>query len=267
MRNGMRFATRSSDATVLQSRLFDRYRFNGGQPPAIRMQTSDFSIQLANVRRHFIEGGRTKTVLDGVSLSVRSGESVAIRGRSGSGKSTLLNLVAAIDTPDSGAISVCGHRLTDLSERDRTLFRRANVGFVYQSFHLIPTLNVANNIRLVLELGGLRGREVATRIAELLDAVGLADRGASFPDTLSGGEQQRVAVARALANRPGVLIADEPTGNLDDANAEVVMQLLESLVRDQGATMLIATHSARAASRCDRVVELSGGVVLETARQ
>ena len=146
-----------------------------------------------------------------------------------------------------------------MSEHERTLFRRRHIGFVYQAFNLVSTLTVADNIRLVLELNRVGKHEAAARIETLLDAVGLVDRADSYPDLLSGGEQQRVAIARALAHRPAVLIADEPTGNLDDRTAERILSLLDELVRRQGGTLLIATHSARAASRCDRVVELHDG--------
>ncbi len=198
-------------------------------------------------------------VLDDVSLDIERGATVALRGRSGAGKSTLLNLVGGIDVPDSGSVTVSGVELTGLPERERTLFRRAHIGFVYQSFNLVPTLSVADNIRLVLELNKWPRHEIGPRIDELLAAVGLGDRSDSFPDVLSGGEQQRVAIARALSHRPSVLLADEPTGNLDDSTAESVLQLLGTLVRDAGGTMLIATHSARIAASCDRMLELHNG--------
>ncbi len=216
-------------------------------------------ISLTDVSRTFVEGRRRHVVLDGVNLDVARGEFIAIRGRSGSGKSTLLNLVGGIDAADSGKVVVAGRELSALSERDRTLFRRKYVGFVYQAFNLVPTLNVADNIRLVLELNGVEGDEAATRIGELLEAVQLGDRADSFPDLLSGGEQQRVAIARALCHRPAVLIADEPTGNLDDRTAERILALLDELVRQHGGTMLIATHSQRIAESCDRIVELHDG--------
>lgn len=216
-------------------------------------------IRLADVSRTFIEGRQRHVVLDRVDLAVAKGEFVAVRGRSGSGKSTLLNLVGGIDAADSGTVVVAGTELSALSERDRTLFRREHVGFVYQAFNLVPTLNVADNIRLVLELNDVDGAQASQRIDELLEAVQLGDRASSYPDLLSGGEQQRVAIARALCHRPAVLIADEPTGNLDDRTAERILALLDSLVRQQGGTMLIATHSQRIAESCDRVVELHDG--------
>ena len=222
------------------------------------------AIRTRGLTKTFLEGERRHRVLDGVDLDVLEGESVAIRGRSGSGKSTFLNLVAGMDTADSGTVAVGGCELDGLSERDRTLFRRRHIGFVFQSFNLVPTLTVSDNVRLVLELNGVRAAAASDRIDELLTAVGLGDRADSFPDVLSGGEQQRVAIARALSHRPAVLIADEPTGNLDDASAETVLDLLDRLVRREGGTMLIATHSARVAELCSRTLTMHNGR-LETA--
>lgn len=226
------------------------------------MPDSPAEIVLRGLSRRFREGEREHVVLDGVDLDIQRGETVALRGRSGSGKSTLLNLVGGIDAPDAGTVTVAGVELTNLSEHERTLFRRQHIGFVYQSFNLVPTLNVADNVRLVLELNKVAS--ASQRIAELLDAVGLADRAGSFPDVLSGGEQQRVAIARALAHQPAVLLADEPTGNLDDTTAEGVLELLDTLVRASGHTMLIATHSVHVASYCDRVLELHNGKLQPT---
>ncbi len=201
-------------------------------------------------------------VLDGVDAEFLKGEAVALRGRSGSGKSTLLNLISGIDRPDDGEVVVDGVAITALTERERTLYRRRHIGFVYQAFNLVPTLSVADNVRLVLELNGADKREASLRVGEMLEAVGLADRAGSFPDLLSGGEQQRVAIARALAHRPMLLLADEPTGNLDDTSAELVLELLGRLVRHSGGTLLIATHSATVASICHRSIELRDGRLL-----
>ena len=223
------------------------------------MTDPPLAIELKGLTRHFREGAREHVVLDGVDLEIRPGETVALRGRSGSGKSTLLNLVGGIDAPDSGSVTVAGVELTKLTEHERTLFRREHIGFVYQAFNLVPTLSVADNVRLVLELNKVPAARASERIDELLDAVGLADRANSYPDILSGGEQQRVAIARALCHDPAVLLADEPTGNLDDATAEGVLELLDTLVRRHGHTMLIATHSQHVAALCDRVLELHNG--------
>ena len=228
--------------------------------------TAKSEIRLRHLSKSFSEGRREHHVLNDVSADFLRGETIAVRGRSGSGKSTLLNLIGGIDTPDAGRVIVAGVDLTDLSERDRTLFRREHIGFVYQAFNLVPTLDVADNIRLVLELNGVPPRESQDRIAELLEAVGLADRADSYPDVLSGGEQQRVAMARALCHEPAVVIADEPTGNLDDSTADVVLALLDRLVRERGGTMLIATHSARVAAVCDREIEIHGGKLATPAQ-
>ena len=228
--------------------------------------TGNPEISLRQLSKSFSEGRRQHRVLDDVSADFLRGETIAVRGRSGSGKSTLLNLVGGIDTPDAGRVVVAGVDLTGLSERDRTLFRREHIGFVYQAFNLVPTLDVADNIRLVLELNGVPPRESQDRIEELLEAVGLADRADSYPDVLSGGEQQRVAIARALCHEPAVVIADEPTGNLDDSTADVVLALLDRLVRERGGTMLIATHSARVAAVCDREIEIHGGKLATPAQ-
>ncbi|MDJ0812450.1 MAG: ABC transporter ATP-binding protein [Woeseiaceae bacterium] len=223
------------------------------------MSAPPLEIQLRGLTRRFREGTREHLVLDGIDLDIARGETVALRGRSGSGKSTLLNLVGGIDAPDAGTVNVAGVEVTALTERERTLFRRERIGFVYQAFNLVPTLSVADNVRLVLELNKVSARSASARIQELLDAVGLADRAASYPDVLSGGEQQRVAIARALCHKPAVLLADEPTGNLDDSTADSVLALLDRLVRDSGHTMLVATHSQHVAAQCDRVLELHNG--------
>jgi len=227
---------------------------------------TDTVLEAVGVGKQVTSPEGTLTILSDVSLSIGRGETVAVMGASGAGKSTLLNLIGGIDTPDAGRIAVAGVELTGLSERERTLFRRRHIGFVYQAFNLVPTLDVADNVRLVLELNGVPARQAERRIEELLDAVGLGDRAASYPDVLSGGEQQRVAIARALCHEPAVVIADEPTGNLDDTTAETVLGLLDRLVRERGGTMLIATHSARVASVCDREIEIHGGKLETTAQ-
>ncbi len=224
--------------------------------------SNDFQVRIRDLSRSFQEGGREHSVLHDLSVDFASGETVALRGRSGSGKSTLLNLISGIDAPDAGEVEVAGLNITMMSERDRTLFRREHIGFVYQAFNLVPTLTVSDNIRLVLELNKVPQAESNDRIDYLLDAVELSDRATSYPDVLSGGEQQRIAIARALAHNPSLLLADEPTGNLDDKTAEGVLQLLDKLVRHSGGTMIIATHSAAVASRCDRILELHGGVLV-----
>lgn len=213
-------------------------------------------IRLESVTRCFREGGRSRCVLDAVSAGVDRGEIIALLGRSGCGKSTLLNLIAGIDLPDAGHILVDGRDITAMDERSRTLFRRHRVGFIYQFFNLIPTLTVAENVALPLELAG---RPDTIRVLALLHEVGLAGREDDDPDRLSGGEQQRVALARALIHEPAVLLADEPTGNLDAETGGQVMGLLTRLVRERDATLVLVTHSAEVASVADRVWRLSEG--------
>ena len=220
-------------------------------------------VQIRGLSRSFSEGQQVHDVIRDLSVDFLRGETVAIRGRSGSGKSTLLNLVSGIDAPDSGEILVAGRNLTSMTERERTLFRREHIGFVYQAFNLVPTLSVHDNIRLVLELNAWSATDIPDRIYELLDAVGLADRRQSFPDVLSGGEQQRVAIARALAHGPDLVLADEPTGNLDERTADAVMELLDRLVRAEGRTMILATHSAAVAANADRILEMHNGVLVD----
>jgi putative ABC transport system ATP-binding protein len=216
-------------------------------------------IRLDRVSKSYNEGTKTRTVLREASASIAEGEMVAIRGRSGSGKSTLLNLLAGIDQPTSGDVIVDGTCLNRLSPRQRTLFRRDHLGFVFQFFNLIPTLTVLENVQLPVELPGGSAREAARRARERLDAVGLGDRGSDFPDVLSGGEQQRVAIARALVMDPRLLLADEPTGNLDDATGEAVMDLLDRMTRGAGKTLVLVTHSEQVAARADRVLSIEEG--------
>jgi putative ABC transport system ATP-binding protein len=213
-------------------------------------------IRLESVTRRYREGARSRCVLDGVNARVAPGEIVALLGRSGSGKSTLLNLIAGIDLPDAGRILVEGRDIAAMDERSRTLFRRHRIGFIYQFFNLIPTLTVAENVALPLELAGHPDRG---RVSRLLESLGLAGRANDDPDRLSGGEQQRVALARALIHEPTVLLADEPTGNLDAETGEQVMGLLVRLVRERGATLVLVTHSPEVAAVADRVWRLADG--------
>jgi putative ABC transport system ATP-binding protein len=198
-------------------------------------------------------------VLDQLDAEVRPGERVAIMGRSGSGKSTLLNLISGIDRADSGTVEIDGVVVSALGEPGRTLFRRAHVGFVYQFFNLIPTLDVAENVRLVLELNGVHGAAARSRSLGALESVGLGSRAHSAVDQLSGGEQQRVAIARALVHEPKLLLADEPTGNLDDQTAGEVLPVLLSLTRARGSTLVMVTHDETLAGTADRVLELREG--------
>jgi putative ABC transport system ATP-binding protein len=220
-------------------------------------------LQIAGLCRSFREGGREHRVLDHAEAQLGNGEVVAVIGRSGSGKSTLLNLISGIDRPDSGAVRMDAVEVTSLREPRLTLFRRQHIGFVYQFFNLVPTLDVEENVRLVLELNGVRGTRARERSAAVLEEVGLADRARSAVDTLSGGEQQRVAIARALVHEPALLLADEPTGNLDEETAQQVLPVLLSLARQRGATLLIVTHDSALARAADRVLELKDGRLQE----
>jgi putative ABC transport system ATP-binding protein len=200
-----------------------------------------------------------RAVLDGLGLRVLPGEYVAIVGESGSGKSTLLNLIAGLDRPDGGRVEVAGTDLAALDDAGRTLARRHKLGFVFQSFHILPHLTVQQNVELPLVLLGVERTQRATRVQELLAAVGLGDRGASMPRELSGGELQRVAVARALVHRPALVLADEPTGNLDPDTAHTVLGLLAREIRTRGAGGVLVTHSEVAARAADRILVLEHG--------
>ena len=209
----------------------------------------------------FREGGTDHELLTGVDLELAAGECVALLGASGSGKSTLLNLLGTIDSPHSGSLQIGGRAVAGLAEPERTLFRRRHIGFVYQRFLLVPTLTVAENIRLPLDLLGVTAEEAESQVARWLDAVGLPDRGDSLPDRLSGGEQQRVAIARALIHEPDLVLADEPTGSLDPETGERVLELLLDRARQGRGALLVVTHSDAVARRADRVLRLAYGRV------
>ena len=210
-------------------------------------------------------GPSGRRVLDGVALRVEPGEYVAIVGESGVGKSTLLNLVAGLDLPDAGEILLEGRDLARLDEEARTLLRRARMGFVFQAFHVLPHLTVERNVALPLALNGQAGPAADARVQELLDAVGLGGRARSLPRELSGGELQRVAVARALVHRPALVLADEPTGNLDPDNAAVVLEILRAQIKRDNAAGILVTHSAAAAATTDRTFELTRAGLRERA--
>ncbi len=222
-------------------------------------------IHLAAVDKTF-PGPRSRPLLAGISLDVRRGELVAILGESGSGKSTLLNLIAGLERPDAGDVVVDGVALRDLDDDALTAFRRVKVGFVFQAFHVLPYLSVAQNVALPLALAGRQDADAQRRVAAMLDAVGLSERAASAPCELSGGELQRVAIARSLVHRPDVVLADEPTGNLDSDTAASVIALLRDRLAGENGTGVLVTHSHAAAARCDRVFVLSAGGLHETTK-
>jgi len=216
-------------------------------------------LTIRGLSKSFREGARVRRVLEHADADIQAGEIVAIIGRSGSGKSTLLNLVSGIERADGGTIEFKGRRVSELAEPARTLFRRRHVGFVYQLFNLLPTLDVEENVRLVLELNGITGRCARERCQAVLADVGLSERAKSAVDVLSGGEQQRVAIARALVHEPELLLADEPTGNLDADTAREIVPLLRALARRRQAALLIVTHDRGIAHDADRILELVDG--------
>ncbi len=229
---------------------------NGQHPPSL--------VQIRSLSKHYDEGDRVRSVLDQVNLDIYTGEFFVLLGKSGSGKSTLLNLISAIDHPDSGSITINGTEITGLNERQQTLFRRDHIGIVFQFFNLIPTLTVLENITLPGELRGERRLAVEQRARALLERVGLAGRADTFPDRLSGGEQQRIAIARALAHEPALVLADEPTGNLDEDTGRSVLQLLLELTRDAGKTLVMATHNPEIVPLADRVARIHDGKLVIT---
>jgi putative ABC transport system ATP-binding protein len=220
-------------------------------------------IRIRDVVMRLPSGGRPLTILDGITLDVGAGEVCAITGPSGSGKSTLLGLVAGLDRPSSGSIAVAGVEITRLDEDALARFRRGTLGYVFQSYHLIPTLTAVENVAVPLEITG--APNALGRARALLDDVGLGDRAHHYPVQLSGGEQQRVALARAVALDPGLLLADEPTGNLDSATGAQIIELLLALKRRRGSTLVLVTHDQALTRHADRVVTLRDGRILNGA--
>ena len=223
------------------------------------------AVELRHVSKSYREGEAERLVLRDVSMTMASGEIVVVVGRSGSGKSTLLNLIAGIDRPTTGQVVVNGTELTGLDEQARTRFRREHIGVVFQFFNLIPLLTVEENVLLPLDLNGRADAAGVARTRALLDRVGLAGRESSFPEQLSGGEQQRVAIARALIHEPALILADEPTGNLDADTAAGVLDLLDTLAREAGRTVLMATHSREVVGVADRIFTIQRGALVERA--
>jgi putative ABC transport system ATP-binding protein len=216
-------------------------------------------LRVVDLCKDYQEGGVIRRVLEHTSLEAAQGEFIAILGKSGSGKTTLLNLISGIDQVDCGEVHLDGIQLTGLNDHERTLFRRQKIGFIFQFFNLLPTLTVWENVVLPLELNNLMEAGGPARARDLLEQVGLAGREKTYPDRLSGGEQQRVAIARALVHDPALVLADEPTGNLDDETGRHVLTLLDSLTRKAGKNLILVTHSADAAAFADRVFALREG--------
>ncbi len=219
----------------------------------------DQIVRIRKLQKSYVEGGRRRWILRDLDWCIEWGEFVVLLGRSGSGKSTLLNLISGIDLADRGSIEVAGTEIGRLDESGRTRFRRRHIGLVFQQFNLISTLTVLENVLLPLELNGLLDGSTRRRALDLLARLGLAGREHAFPDRLSGGEQQRVAIARALIHEPALILADEPTGNLDLETGREVLALLDSLVREHGQTLVMATHSREVVGLADRILTIRQG--------
>lgn len=221
-------------------------------------------VVVQDLEKYYEEGRTRRRVLARANANIERGSIVAVQGRSGSGKTTLLNLIAGLDTPDGGSVRVDGHDLHAMDDRARTLFRRRHCGFVFQFFNLVSTLTVRENILIGLELNDVDKPTAERRVRDLLDAIGLPDRPDSFPDQLSGGEQQRVALGRALAHGPGLLLADEPTGNLDADTEVAILELISRRPAEQQTTVIIATHSDLVAGYADRVMAIDDGMLSDS---
>ena len=220
-------------------------------------------IKLNHVSKHYEEGSDSREILTDINAEIKTTEVVSFIGKSGIGKSTLLNLISGIDVCDSGDITIDGVFINKLSDTKRTLFRRKNIGFVFQFFNLVSTLTIEEKIALPLKLNKFDPETTNQTVDRLLEHVGLLDRKKSFPDKLSGGEQQRIAVARALSHNPKLIIADEPTGNLDTNNSSMLMELLVSLAKEYGTTIIIATHSDEVLKYSDRIMSIESGILIE----
>lgn len=224
------------------------------------------NIDLTNISKSFDDSGNRRRIFNNVTARFPSGGIAVIVGKSGVGKSSLLNLISGIDLPDSGIIRAGDIEISRLSDTRRTLFRRRHIGFIYQFFNLVPVLTVLENVILVAELDGVPRDAARKRAAGLLERVGLADRAHEFPDRLSGGEQQRVAVVRALVNDPAILLADEPTGNLDQENGKIILDMIAGLARKHRKTLVMVTHSPEAEAYADQVFTVTDQALVAAAR-
>ena len=226
-------------------------------------------IKLRNISKNYLEGGQQKTILKDINVTIDKGEVIALVGPSGSGKTTLLNLISGIDEPDAGEVLLSDNNeilsISAMNDEQKTLFRRHSIGFIFQFFNLIPTLTVLENIQFPLELCDKLDDNAADKISNLLQRLSIENKQQQYPEYLSGGEQQRVAIARAIIHQPQILLADEPTGNLDDETGQQVMNVLLELTREYQMTMLIVTHNHDVASRADRVLSLKNGHLVEQA--
>ncbi len=218
-------------------------------------------LSVKQVSKTYQSGNRKLTVLDEVNFDIESGDSIAIVGPSGSGKTTLLGLCAGLDSASTGSVSLSGHRMENLSEDQRAEVRSQNVGFIFQNFQLLPTLTALENVMVPLELK--KRKDAKGKAMQLLEKVGLGDRVTHYPSQLSGGEQQRVSIARAFANEPKILFADEPTGNLDTETGEMIEQLIFDLNKEQGTTLVLVTHDLELAQRTSRIIHIKGGKIQE----
>ncbi len=239
------------------------FGYDAQKPDAGKPHAAQPMVAMRGLTKRYEEGNETRSVIRCADADIHRGEFVALAGPSGSGKTTLLNLISGIDTPTSGEALIDGVPITRLSEKDRTLFRRKNIGFVFQFFNLIPTLNIMENLLLPLQLNNYPNEEARARVEELLEQVDMLDRAVSYPDRLSGGEQQRVAIARALAHDPPLVLADEPTGNLDADTGIAIMTLMQRLVHDSGKTLVVVSHSDLVVSMATRVLAMEDGRLME----
>jgi putative ABC transport system ATP-binding protein len=235
-----------------------------GAEAAVRSDAAPLSlVAIRDLSKYYVRGDQIIPVLVGIDLDVRAGEYIALMGPSGSGKSTLLNLIAGIDKPSSGEIRVAGVDITRLSDADLALWRASHVGFIFQFYNLVPVLTAFGNVELPLQLTSLSRSERRERVQLALALVGLSDRATHLPNELSGGQQQRVAIARALITDPTLIVADEPTGDLDRTTAEEILGLLEQLNADLGKTIIMVTHDPKAAEKAHRLVHLEKGVLVD----
>ena len=222
-------------------------------------------VELKSVSKNYFEGNTKHIVLNNFELYIPDGEIIILFGKSGSGKSTLLNIISGIDVPDSGSVTIDKTDITKLSEKERTLIRRKKIGFIFQFFNLIPTLTVKENLQLPLELNNADDQE--NKINTILTEVGLLDRADTYPDKLSGGEQQRISIARALIHNPDIILADEPTGNLDYETSLQIIDLLDRVVKKKGKTMIMVTHSKDVIGLADRIISLKEGKITEMLKE